>query len=400
MEEHYRERIKSKLKELKTNNQFYKEKYKNLDLDLLKKPDDFDKLIPFIDKSEVFTKENIGKIFDFGDGIISPSAGTTAGKFSFRYTLNGTSTEFNQQLIQIIDLWFGIKQKKTLIINAYPMGVTLPEGPYTVINTTTRTDVIVYALDYLAEEFENVIIVGQPHFIKHLIDLPDFKAIRINRDHIKLILGGSWFPYTFEIYLLKSIHGNSWMNHTDSIKSTYGTAETGLGVLIDLPKNVRAMFSKNQLNEMIPLVYTFDPNSFYLEVVDGSLVITTLRISNPELIRYKTEDKAAFLSADKLPEPLKVLNIGNIVLLYGRGESYDRNSRIAHNLFYNYEYAKNITGNFYLEGGTLFIQLGSGLKKGKSIDEYFRSIFNYKIEIQECDNYKYKSELERKPLIK
>jgi len=44
--------------------------------------------------------------------------------------------------------------------------------------------------------------------------------------------------------------------------------------------------------------------------------------------------------------------------------------------------------------------LGRGLKKEKSVDEYFRSIFNYKIETQEYDNYKYKNELERNPLIK
>ena len=398
MDENIFKRLIIKIKKIKESNDFYSEKYKNVSLDEINTIEEFKNKIPLLHKNEIFDKRNIDKILVYEDGAIFPSAGTTDSiNFSFRYQLNNSNREFNEQLIRLFDLWFSITKRKTLIINTYPLGVFFPEGPYTVVNTNIRDDIIIYVLDFVSPKYENIIIVGQPHFIKHLIDLPEFNKLKINRGTIKFVLGGTWFPYTFEIYILKKLFGQEWRFYFDSIKSTYGTAENGLGVLLDFPKNLRKYLSEEKLDEIVPLVYQYDPRRFYIEEINNDLVITNLEKSNPELIRYNTEDKIKMPEIEGLPKKIKECLVNNIVYLHGRGKDYQRNAKIMHNLFLDFEYAEMITGNFHLnEKHTLCIQLNPNVAKAKKISDYFLSIFKIDVEIVEYDKYKFKKSLDRK----
>jgi len=391
-------RIVEKLKKLKEVNPFYKEKYKDINLASVISVDDFKQTIPLIYKEEIFNKNNIDKITNYVNGIIYPSAGTTSNHFSFRLSPNNTNEGFNGQLIDLFKTWFQVDNKKTLIINAYPLGVYFPEGPYTVVSTTTRSDIIIYLLDYIYHNYESVIILGQPHFIKHLLDLREFNELKINRDLLKIVIGGYWFPYTFEMYLLKRLYGNNWQEKSDNIKSTYGTAETGLGVLIDLPKNIRKYLYKGGINEIIPLVYMYDPQRYYIEEVDADLVITNLNEGDPELIRYNTKDKIAIADSEQLNKlGINIDLASNMIYLYGRGR-YKENALITHNLFYNYEYAKHITGSYYIEGENIYLQLNKTAEKSKKMIDYYRSILDYKVVLMDYYEYKFNTSLDRKPI--
>ncbi|TSC94707.1 MAG: hypothetical protein Athens101410_741 [Parcubacteria group bacterium Athens1014_10] len=392
----------NKIKDLKEENSFYREKYKNFNPDEICGYEDFKKIVPLLCKGEIFAVNNLDRVLSFDDGVIFPSAGTTNDSdFSFRYSLNNYDKKnFNDKLIALFDLWFNVRKKKTMIINAYPLGVILPEGPYTVINAGVRDDIIIYTLGIFSRKFEQVVIIAQPHFLKHLIDLPQFDRLNINKSNIYFVLGGAWFPYTLEIYILKKLHGDMWRDFLNNVKSTYGTAENGLGILLDFTVNLRKHFFKNKLDEIIPLVYQYDPSRFFVEDVDGELIITNLEKSNPELIRYNTEDKVNIPANDDLPKEIKKYAVNNVVYLFGRGHNYQTKARIMHNLFFDPVYAAMITGNFYLdEDQTLFLQLSRESSAINKAINYFMSIFDFNVKMIEYDKYRFIAAMDRKPVL-
>jgi phenylacetate-coenzyme A ligase PaaK-like adenylate-forming protein len=394
-------KLKDKLSILKENRKFYKKIYSDIEIDKFETINDFINQIPIINKELVFNKENIFDLITVDNGVISPSAGTSSNNFSFRYELNSNSDDsFNRLLFSLLNLWFNISEKKTLIINAYPIGISLPKASYTLINTATRDDLICFALDYFSEKFENIILIAQPHFIKHLVDTENFNSLKFDREKLNFIIGGNWFPYTFETYILKKIYGVNFKSYYNKIKSTMGTAETGLGVLVDFKENLRVYLSQDKLDEVIPLVYQYLPDRFFIEAINDEMVLSILNTFNPELIRYNTQDKIKFPDNTAIPEQIKNHNLGNMVFLYGRGNYYLEKAKIAHNLYFDFEIAKLISGNYYLdEKQNLNIQLNFEVDSNVILKEKITSLFSteYKVNIFEYEKYPYKKSLDRKP---
>lgn len=222
---------------------------------------------------------------------------------------------------------FEVRTRKTLLIVGFPMGVyisgiatVLPswlvsEKGYdmTLVTVGTSKDEILRAVDSLQENYEQVVLVGHPFFIKDVVETGKEKGIAWEKKRLRMMFCSEGFSEEWRKYVVENAGASyAW----DSALSTYGSSElllmayeTPLSVFV---RNtlVAEVKLRNQLylRQSEPSLFQYNPFLRYIETVRGELVFTSA--SGIPLIRYNLRDSGRILPFEKVESVL---------------EQYDRN---------------------------------------------------------------------------
>lgn len=359
---------------------------------------DFQSRVPIIDKKMTFLSYHLAELCVDGnlDTVVSllPSSGFSGG-----YSYGVITSADTAAGVALLDE--GLKRTfdlggKPLIVNTLGMGVTV-QTSFPSIQTGTRSDIVLETLARLQSDFTSFVLIGDPLFIKQVIDEGADKNYKWGEYKIFFILGGDWFPESFRQYLMEKTGYDR-----SNILSSMGIAEIGLNVLFESPisAGVRVSLAENPafLKSLgfssIPLLFHYDPSRIFIETISdpllgSQLVFTTLDTERKlPLIRYLSKDQGVILDKQFLgllpPEAQeKYAPLMPLVAMQGRSDAFVSSgeerlytAEVLENLFKDVALATFITGQFFLraeEGFIVELQLRQGVE-GDSLGDKFKDI--------------------------
>lgn len=203
---------------------------------------------------------------------------------------------------------FHIDQKKTLYINAFPMGVWIG-GVFTynainevkklgyklsLINPGINKTEVIRAIINLGNEFDQILIGSYAPFLKDILDDGITQGIDWKQLPVKFIFSAEAFSEEFRDFLSVKTGINPYLdslNHYGTVDLGTMSHETPYSIL------VRRLAYKNKelFHELFgseartPTLTQFDPRLFYFEEVEGRLYCTA-KTGYP-MIRYDLKDK-------------------------------------------------------------------------------------------------------------
>jgi phenylacetate-CoA ligase len=274
----------------------------------------FSRLCPLLSKSNTFDRFPLdqlsvgGELLDVADVLTSSGHG---GRFSFGVSSRKEAATSAQRLDQAFDDAFGISARKTLAINCLPMGVVFSSERMTVATTSVREDMAVALLDTFGHHFEQIILVGDPLFMKKFTDHARERGVDWRRYRTNAIIGEEIFGEHFRGYLSDCLGVNVDRPDQGYVMSSFGVGELGLHLCHETPATIalrRAAFSHASFaldlfgvgaesGMPLPMIFSFNPARTFIEVVEpdvnGYGRMTTSML-DPErtvpLLRYQTGD--------------------------------------------------------------------------------------------------------------
>ncbi len=273
---------------------------------------EFAEEVPALNKRKVF-----GDPIYIGNAIRSkresglrlvPAAGTFGDLLSFRFAEMAADVRQFEKLSLLAQKQFGFQNANFFVLNAYPSGISLPEGIQS-IECSAKPEVLALSLKVVREHFEKIILICQPHFLKYVIENGFLTGKDLTRLHF--IIGGSWFPKGFLSQLARGAGVDSQIFQKRVI-SLFGVAEVGLGVGLQpaplnavrdaLPATAGSLLSGTR-SHAIPMLFFVDEDRFFVEAVDGRIFITAFSSKGTiPIIRYNTGDLGSVFSSDRLRE--------------------------------------------------------------------------------------------------
>ncbi|MDA3929529.1 MAG: hypothetical protein PF541_11260, partial [Prolixibacteraceae bacterium] len=242
--------------------------------------EDFKKWVPLSNKQSVFEDKNLneltrGKTRDVR--FVMMSSGSSE-KFSIgAFTKKEMKiAAFNTDLF--LDLFFGAKKNQTLIINSSSMGVKVFSN-HTVSDTGPRTDIVIGLLKSVAIHYDKVFIIGDPIFIKLMVEESLEKNIDWTTINAYFISGGEWMPQTLRDYVHKITGKSAEKPENGFWVGTYGITEIGYPLLFENAVLVSLRSKRKCVKHIVdaksnnprfttPFYFLFRANSFYLEEIE------------------------------------------------------------------------------------------------------------------------------------
>ncbi len=379
----------------------------------------------FCTKLPILRKQNFFEPFSLHELLgnkaerlkLATSSSGFSGIFAYGYTSARTLAIGQTGVDATLDYWFDISHRKTFLINCAPMGVHI-DTSLPIAETSVRSDMALSLIKKVSTGFDQTIIVGDPYFLKKLIEEGTAQKINWRKSGISLITGQDWLPESLRSYLAHLIEIDPETEEQRGIFATMGMTELGLNVFHESKYTVRLrrrIFSDKWLRESLvnsemkssPVIFHYYPFRTYIETVKSGdqnelLFSVTDENSLLPLMRYSTGDCGSTITykefsdilKTKYPELIPDLKLP-IGLMYGRLKSefafHGRSlfiEDIKEGLYANFEVASNITGYISLkannESAELFIQLKKSIKKRPALEESITKAANsfLTIEIQ------------------
>ena len=365
--------------------------------------------LPVLDKACTFQRFGLDELCLDGEiGELSSVLTSSGYSGMFAFGLNAAAEQavLSDGIDDLLDYLFHIKSRKTLLINCLPMGVKVPTRACTLAETSVRPDMVVGLVKAFSRHYEQILLVGEAAFIKHVIELGVRGGIDWPALLVQVILGEEPLAENARIYLERLLGADVTRPENGIVASSMGVAEVGLNLFSEIPPAAPLILLRRRLHEnpdarqklfgsrlTVPCLFTYDPRRVFVEFDDaGRLVLTTLephlRIS---LIRYATGDRGARLV---LPPDMReqieawgisweVLNAIPIVVIHGRGDHASAGDEpvypeaVKEGIYYNPALAALITANFRLVSGPtsvrVRIQLSPGVNPTAEIEEGLRA---------------------------
>lgn len=308
----------------------------------IKTPADFVARCPVLDKSNTFKRFGVDQLLCDDVPITSlasvlTSSGHGAGGFALGLS---TRKQFRHapQLIDLgLEMAFAIDRRRTLLINCLPMGVTFSSDAVCVANVSVREDMACAIVQQAGNLFEQIILCGDPLFLKKLCDYSQTIGLDWGRHRIHVIVGEETFPETFRDYLAGVLGIRPDDPASGLIGSSMGVGELGLNLFNETRETValrRACISNPALLENLtgidgavspaPTFMVFNPLRTFVEVINpdahgvGDLVVTVMDETAPvPLLRYATGDRMQLVSPNALPDGITPPNLP-LIALHGR----------------------------------------------------------------------------------
>jgi phenylacetate-CoA ligase len=279
---------------------------------------------PLLSKANTFSRFPIAELSL--DGRLPPLAEVLTssghgGRFSFGVTTRDHARRTPEMVDAALDGAFGIRSRATLVINCLPMGVTFSSNCATVATTSVREDMAVALVTTFGHQYEQLVIVGDPLFLKRLLDHARHSGLDWRRHHVNVVIGEETFGEHFRQYVASRLGLSG--SGTGRIISSFGVGELGLHLCFETAATSalrRAMFdapafARDLLGEptlattALPMMFTYLPERTYMEVVDagadgfGRLAVSMLDGELPiPLLRYQTGDVARHLTPAAVQE--------------------------------------------------------------------------------------------------
>ena len=177
--------------------------------------------------------------------------------------------------------------------------------PITVITPGNNKTEILRIVQELGGNFEQVVLLGYPPFLKDVIDTGIANGMQWGQYHIKLVMAGEVFSEEWRNLVGERIGSQ---NLYDDFASMYGTADAGvLGnetplsicirrFLAATPAAAKALFGESRL----PTLVQYDPCSRFFEVEDGNLLFSGN--NGVPLIRYSIFDQGGLITYTEMLE--------------------------------------------------------------------------------------------------
>lgn len=351
--------------------------------------------LPVLEKSNTFQRFALADLCVDGEvgrpGSVLTSSGHS-GIFAFGLNEAADLPHMAEWIDGLLDLLFSVRQRATLLINCLPMGVRVPTTACTLAETSVRPDMVVGLVQAFGPHYEQIILVGEAAFIKHVLESGRAKGVDWQRHLVHLILGEEPLAENARRYFERLLGADPLPRGL--VASSMGVAEIGLNLffevpppspLIDLRRRLHAAPELCQVlfgQSWTPSLFTYDPRRLFVEFDPrGRLLLTTLdtRLRIP-LIRYAPGDFGHFLGvSDELRRhpaiadmPWDVLDALPIVAIRGRGEHALAGrtpvypEAVKEGIYYDHSLAELTTANFRLVAGPervrVRIQLLPGIK--------------------------------------
>ena len=200
----------------------------------------FRRLVPLTDKHNTFLAHPIHQLCRGGSlkGIksIVPSSGHS-GTFAFSVD----TPEGGELAAKGADLAFeyvlGISERPTLVVNCYPMGLQVPTS-MAVANAGVNADVAI--VKSFASDFDQLIIVSQPLFVKKLLEDGFAQGVDWKRLRTTVVAGGEGFVESWRTYISGLLGIEDPDNPTTQfVASSMGAGELGLNLFHEVPETIR-----------------------------------------------------------------------------------------------------------------------------------------------------------------
>lgn len=339
---------------------------------------DFRRKVPVLDKKAVFGAyrgrvEKLCNAVYFSDISEIVSSSGHSGLFSYGLNQRSTQRRFSEFTDVMLDYTFGICQKKTLLINALPMGIKINSDYLTIANTGPRDDTIICLLGGFAAEFDQVIIAADNNFAKNMLEEAIESGVEIKKTKIHLILGEEMLAENMRSYLAHLLGEDLDGFESAFIGSSFGIAELGLNLMFETRETIslRRKAQKSQPHQIHPQLFHYFPTRIYIEELksenDTELVMTNLDENAVlPLIRYNTRDCGMVI----VNNPGLSINLP-LVELYGRdkftasGGEVIRPQLIKEALFSDFSIPPFITCYFRLSQIEGMLNIEIQLKKRK-----------------------------------
>jgi phenylacetate-CoA ligase len=336
---------------------------------------DFHRLVPVVSKERLFDSYRLAALVAngrIGDGTLVFTSSGYSGSFSFGVETAQQTSTLTERIDALLDYYFRVCSKRTLIVNALPGGVRIPTRAALVAELGPRPEAVLRVLEGLGSDLEQIVLVAEPLLAKELAEQARERCFDLAGLRVSAIVGGEFVADSFRRYLAPLLGGELF--------TSFGISELGLSLAHDtaeLRRVASALARDRELRSRVldgapfaPELLQYYPDQYYLETpeLDGrrSLVATTL---DPErllpLVRYRSGDWAEVLPGGALAE--RLARAGHpelapasrlpVLAVYGRGTSLEASGRrcypeqIKSALFEDPELARLVTGRFRLELG-------------------------------------------------
>ena len=373
----------------------------------------FKDCVPIINKESIFPRFSIKELcLDGNWGRIRSvmSSSGFSGVYSFGVTSEENYGETVQGIDAALDYMFATATKNTLFINGLSMGVRVPTSLPTA-DTSVRWDMALAIYKKFYQEFDQVVIIGDPHFLKIYFEEGIAQGIAWKDKNIHLITGGDWMPETYRSYL-GDILGTDWETMDRGlIGGTMGVAELDLNLFHESRDSIRiqrAVLRDTRLRyalygegcDVQPTLFHYYPHRTFLEVInrgDGmpELVISMLSESLLiPLLRYNVGDVARIYSYEEIQTILRDCGYGQLcpelklplVAIGGRKTNLMPRCAICitpqavkHGMYEDFEAAALTTGCFRVAAvaaqaaeGMIEVQLRKGVAETSASEAIFR----------------------------
>lgn len=286
---------------------------------------DFKKYVTPIDKKNYLTQYPLSDLCEdgnlFNNRIISVSSGSSGVPF---YWPRGAQQDNDgvEMHTKIFDDIFNMDHQSTLVVICFSMGTWIAGSfttasafgyadmgrPVNIVTPGLEKGEAINAIKNLSPNYDQVLLVGYPPFIKDIIEEGKQAGIKWKDVKTRLLMAGEAFSEEWRDYVLKLIHSDN--PFYDSV-NIYGSADAGmLGNETPLSILARRVYNKNPRmrqrvfkTDILPSLVQFDPTRRFFEEVGGELVFTAE--SGIPLVRYNIKDTGGVLSASEVMDPIK-----------------------------------------------------------------------------------------------
>jgi len=213
---------------------------------------------------------------------------------------------------QIFQDSFAADRRRTLAVICFALGtwvggmytmnccrhLAMKGYPLTVITPGSNKTEIFRVIQAIGSEFDQVVLLGYPPFLKDVIDSGIAEGVSWNTYNVKLVMAGEVFSEEWRS-LVGSRLGST--NFCYDSASLYGTADAGvlgnetpLSICIrrwlaDHPEAARSLFGESRL----PTLVQYDPLNRFFEEQSGTLLFSG--DSGIPLIRYHISDHGGLI---------------------------------------------------------------------------------------------------------
>lgn len=358
---------------------------------------DFMTLAPLLDKTNTFQRFPLdqlcapGALGDLASVLTSSGHG---GRFSYGLISRGQHATGPEMIDRAMDHAFAIDSRRTLAINCLPMGVVFSSHRMTVATVSVREDMAIGLVEAFAPYFEQLVLVGDPLFLKRLTDYAADQGVDWGRYRVNVVIGEEIFGEHYRAYLAQRLGLDPGQPQRGYIMSSMGVGELGLHLFFETPATIalrraahrrpefcRALLGTDPADTTLPLLFTYHSERTFLEIVEpdrdgfGGLAVSLLEDEAPlPLLRYQTGDVGRLLDAAQVrtacarhgvpcPDALP----GALLAIRGRAKEVLPNGRHVGQykdaLYARPELARWLSGAFRLEfsdGLVLHVQAARG----------------------------------------
>ncbi len=286
--------------------------------------------LPVVTKENYLKKYPLKQLLINGDTsdakIISLSSGSS-GK-PFYWPRGNKSIEDSAEILdELFEATFETKTKETLCVMAFAMGTWIA-GTYMLsamfelvnrghkivcITPGINKAEIIQTLSEIGEQFDQIIIMGYPPFIKDIVDATVNESIDIDKFHLRFVYAGENISENWRDYVSEKIKARDVYTFSLSI---FGTADAGIiGIESPFTIYLRKLIDKTPAlfeaffpgAEILPTMVQYNPELRYVEVVNGHIVFTAN--NSLPLVRYDIQDEGTVLTEEQVSAVLKKNNI-------------------------------------------------------------------------------------------